>query len=85
MKTKPASGGKAWSDPDDAPKLSRSFFVRAEIKEGDRVIRPARPTRAAVLRLDPDVSEALRATGDDWRTKANEALRAAFARQAKSP
>jgi uncharacterized protein (DUF4415 family) len=78
MKTKTASGGKAWSDPDDAPKLTRSFFERAEIREGDKVIRPARrPT----LRLDADVAEALRGAGEDWRAKANEALRKVFGGQ----
>ena len=75
MKTKPASGGKAWSDTDDAPKLTRSFFERAEIREGDKVVRPARP---ATLRLDADVADALRGAGEDWRAKANEALRKAF-------
>jgi uncharacterized protein (DUF4415 family) len=85
MKTKPASGGKAWSDPDDAPKLTRSFFARAEIREGDKVIRPARPLRSATLRLNPDVLDALRESGDDWEAKANEALRAAFPRGAKAP
>lgn len=28
------------------------------------------------LRLDPDVLEALRATGDGWQTRVNETLRA---------
>jgi uncharacterized protein (DUF4415 family) len=58
--------------------LTRSFFERAEIREGDKVIRPA---RAATLRLDPDVAEALRSAGEDWRAKANEALRAAFGKR----
>ena len=81
MKTKPASGGKAWSDPDDAPILTRAFFARAEIKEADKVIRPARPARAVTLRLDPDVADALRESGDDWQARANEALRAALGRR----
>jgi uncharacterized protein (DUF4415 family) len=85
MKTKPASGAKAWSDPDDAPKLTKAFFARAEIREGDEFPRPARGAlpprgRKATLTLDPDVAEALRATGSDWEARANAALRAAFAK-----
>ncbi len=81
MKTKHASGVKVWSDPDDAPRLTRSFFARAEIRDGEKVIRPARRRRKSVLELEPDVAEALEATGDDWRARANEALRAAFAKR----
>ena len=78
MKTKPASGEKAWIDPDDAPRLTRSFFARAEIRDNDKIVRPA---RRATLRLDPDVVEALRAVGGDWQDKANAALRAAFSKR----
>ena len=81
MKTKTASGGKAWSDPDDAPQLTRSFFARAEIRDGDKIVRSARAAGAATLRLDPDVVDALQAVGDDWQAKANEALRAVFRRR----
>ncbi len=85
MKTKPASGAKAWSDPDDAPKLTKAFFARAEIREGDKVLRPPRGVlppkgRKVALPLDPDVAETLRATGNDWEARANAALRAAFAK-----
>ncbi len=83
MKTKPASGGRAWSDPDDAPRLTKSFFARAEIRDGERLVRPARPrasraSREATLRLDPDVADALQASGSDWPARANAALREAF-------
>jgi uncharacterized protein (DUF4415 family) len=86
MKTNRASGAKAWSDPDDAPKLTKTFFARAEIREGDKVVRPARGVlpprgRKVTLPLDPDVVEALRATGSDWAARANEALRAAFGKR----
>lgn len=30
-----------WIDPDDAPPLTREYFERAEIREGDTVIRRA--------------------------------------------
>jgi hypothetical protein len=71
MKTKPACSARAWSDPDNAPKPTKSFFAscfaRAEIRQGDKVLRPARGVlppkgRKATLSLDPDVVEALRAT-----------------------
>ena len=86
MKTKPTSGDKAWSEPDDAPKLTQAFFARAEIREGDKVLRPARGVlspkgRKTTLPLDPDVIEALRATGSDWEARANDALRAAFGKR----
>jgi len=86
MKTKPASGAKAWSDPDDAPKLTKTFFARAEIREGDKVLTPARgvlppKNRKVTLPLDPDVVEALRASGGDWEARANAALRAAFGKR----
>ena len=86
MKTKPASGAGAWSDPDDAPKLTKTFFARAEIREGDKVLRPARGVlpprgRKATLPLDADVVEALRATGSDWEARANAALREAFGKR----
>ncbi len=30
-----------WIDPDDAPELTDDFFRHAEIRQGDKVIRPA--------------------------------------------
>ena len=83
MKAKPASGARAWSDPDDAPTLTKSFFARAEIRDGEKLVRPSRSraTRAgreATLRLDPDVADALQASGGDWPARANAALREAF-------
>jgi hypothetical protein len=47
MPKKQKSGGsnkrKPWVDPDDAPELTDEMLDRAEISEGDRVIRPGRP------------------------------------------
>ncbi|MCW5688531.1 MAG: BrnA antitoxin family protein [Pseudolabrys sp.] len=82
MPRKKKSGKAAWSDPDDAPALTRGFFDRAEIREGDRVIRRGRPPlpspkQAVKLRLDADVLEAYRATGDGWQTRINADLRKA--------
>lgn len=82
MPKKKKSGAAAWVDPDDAPPLTEEFFDRAEIREGDRVIRPGRPPlpspkQAVKLRLDADVLEAYRATGDGWQTRINADLRRA--------
>jgi hypothetical protein len=47
MPKKQKSGGSAkrkpWVDPDDAPELTDEMLDRAEIREGDRIIRPGRP------------------------------------------
>ena len=56
-----------WIDPDEAPTLERDWFERAEIWEGNKLIRPGRPRKAAPkeavsLRLDPDVLEHFRAS-----------------------
>lgn len=72
-------------DPaDDAPELTDEFFEEADLYEGDKLIRRGRPKAAVTkepvkLRLDPDVLEALRATGDGWQTRINDMLRASLA------
>jgi uncharacterized protein (DUF4415 family) len=69
-----------WIDPDEAPRLERDWFDRAEIWEGNKLIRPGRPRKAAPkeavsLRLDPDVLEHFRASGPGWQSRINAALR----------
>jgi uncharacterized protein (DUF4415 family) len=74
-----------WVDPDDAPELTEEWFERAEIREGDRIIRPARigrpksesPKEAVNIRLDPDVLAYFRATGPGWQSRINADLRKA--------
>ena len=68
-------------DPDDAPELTDEFFEQADEYQGGKLVRRGRPKAAVTkvpvkLRLDPDVLEALRATGDGWQTRVNETLRA---------
>jgi uncharacterized protein (DUF4415 family) len=82
MPKKKKSGAAAWRDPDDAPPLTESFFDRAEIRRGDRIIRRGRPPlpnpkQAVKLRLDADVLAAYRATGNGWQTRINADLRKA--------
>ena len=74
-----------WVDPDDAPELTDEWFDKAEIRIGDRVIRPARGAgrppgstkRLVSLRLDEAVIAAFSADGPGWQTRINEALRKA--------
>ena len=81
MPRKPGAGAPAWSDPDDAPELTEAFFERADVFEGQRLVRRGRPKqdkvkRQVTLRLDAEVVEGLRATGPGWQTRANAALAA---------
>ena len=89
MPRKPDTGAPAWIDPDDAPGLDRAFFERADLYEGDRVVRRGRPKlekpkRQVTLRLDAEVVERLRATGPGWQTRANAALAEWLARLDRS-
>lgn len=77
-------------DPDDAPEWSDEVFQRAEVRDGDRVVRPASgtltkrgrpklesPKRQITLRLDGDLIDRLRETGPGWQRRINEILRKA--------
>jgi uncharacterized protein (DUF4415 family) len=82
MPRKKKSGSAAWADPDDAPMLNDKFFDRAEIRDGDTVVRRGRPPlpnpkQAVKLRLDADVIAAYRKTGEGWQTRINADLRKA--------
>ena len=43
MPKKKLTGARKRADPDDAPPLGRDWFKRAEIREGGRLVRKARP------------------------------------------
>jgi uncharacterized protein (DUF4415 family) len=84
MPTKKNTPETKWVDPDDATHLDRGWFERAELREGDRRIRPARAvgrprkevTKEAVnIRLDADVVAYFRSTGRGWQSRINDALR----------
>jgi uncharacterized protein (DUF4415 family) len=76
---------------DDLPEWTQDQFDRAEIRIGDRIIRPANgtltkagrpplgalPKRQVTLRLDPDVVDAFREGGPGWQSRMNAALRSA--------
>jgi uncharacterized protein (DUF4415 family) len=81
------TGKKKWVDPDDAPELTREYFRRADIYEGDKLVRRGRPpvgekTKQAVkLRLSPNVLDHFRAGGAGWQTRINETLEKAVKRE----
>lgn len=79
-----------WDDP-DLPEWTQDQFDRAEIRFGDRIIRPANGTlnkpgrppegdvakRQVTLRLDPEVIDRFRDGGPGWQSRINAALRKA--------
>lgn len=79
-----------WNDPDDAPEWSDEALARAELRDGDKVLREAsgtltkrgrppleNPKRQVTLRLDGDLLDRLRATGPGWQSRINDILRRA--------
>src|SRR3954454_23704328 len=66
---------KPWVDPDDAPEWTDEMVARAEISEGDRIIRRGRPPLGdkakgvVTRRLDADLLESYRALAPGWQTR----------------
>ena len=72
MQTKKPGPASGWVDPDDAPVLTREWFERADLHQGDKIVRRGRPKsdnpkeavnlrlgcRAVVSRTSPDVKRA---------------------------
>ncbi|MCX8478057.1 MAG: BrnA antitoxin family protein [Sphingomonas sp.] len=88
MSAKGRDTKRNWVDPDEAPEWDTEAFARAEIRQDDRVLRPAdgtltgrgrprseNPKQLVSLRLDREVLERLRAMGPGWQTQVNAALR----------
>jgi len=83
MNAKKASTLSTWTDPDDAPALTEEFFRKAELFNGETLVRRGRPKASVTkmpikIRLDADVLAALRASGDGWQTRINDTLRASL-------
>lgn len=92
MTKKLAKSAPTWVDPDDAPEWTEDQLARAELAIGGKVLREAqgtlskprgrpkldRPKESVTVRLDPDVVDALRATGTGWQGRMNETLRKAL-------
>ncbi|HXP03487.1 MAG TPA: BrnA antitoxin family protein [Stellaceae bacterium] len=84
MPTKKSTTERKWIDPDEIPHLDRDWFERAEIRDGGRLIRAARPVgrprkaapkKAVNIRLDPDVVAHFQEEGPGWQSRINAALR----------
>lgn len=83
MTAKNSSTPATWTDPDDAPALTESFFKTADVYVGTERKARGRPKAAVTkepvkLRLDADVLAALRASGEGWQTRVNQTLRASL-------
>jgi uncharacterized protein (DUF4415 family) len=77
-----------WVDPDEAPLLTKDFFEGAEVREGDKIVRPAAATmtrmgrpplgeaakKQVTLRLDGAVIDAFKAGGAGWQSRINDVL-----------
>ena len=83
--------GESWNDPDDAPEWPDEVFGRAEIRDGDRLVRAAtgtltrkgrprlsEPKKQVTMRLDGAVLDRLRASGPGWQSRVNAILRKAL-------
>jgi uncharacterized protein (DUF4415 family) len=86
MPRKKPSGAKNWVDPDDAPVLTQDHFRRADVYEGEKLVRRGRPRsanpkEAVKLRLSPDVLAHFRSGGPGWQTRINATLEKAVARE----
>lgn len=79
-----------WVDPDEAPEWTAEAFERAEIRDGDQLVRSAsgtlnqrgrpkldQPKKQITLRLDQDVIDRLRASGPGWQGRINDILKKA--------
>jgi uncharacterized protein (DUF4415 family) len=68
---------------EEAPEWTDEMLDRADLMDGDRVIRRGKrgrprldaPKEQVTLRIDHDVLEGYRATGQGWQSRINEALR----------
>lgn len=72
MSGKKKPGPTAWVDPDDAPELTAEFFERAEVRDGDKVIRRGRPPvpeprQQVSIRFPAATLAKLRARGPGWQ------------------
>ena len=78
-------------DEDDASEWTAEMFNRAEVRIGDRIVRPAsgtltrrgrpkaeQPKQQVTLRLDQAVLDGFRSAGPGWQSRINDALRKAL-------
>jgi uncharacterized protein (DUF4415 family) len=73
---------------EDAPEWTAEDLARADLYEGDKLIRrgrppKARPKEAVKLRLSPEILDHYRAGGPGWQTRINATLERAVKRDKK--
>jgi len=74
---------------EDAPEWTEEDFARADLYEGEKLIRrgrppKARPKEAVKLRLSPEVLDHFRGGGPGWQTRINATLERAVEREKKA-
>lgn len=65
---------------DDIPELEDDFFKRAELKNGNQVIRAGRPKlenpkEKVTIRFDAEIVDYFKSTGKGWQTRLNDAVK----------
>ena len=91
MNVKLQNSPAPWVDPDDAPELSDEFFDKGSWRLGAQAVSPHEAsaivgqqvaqssaisaTVSTTLRLDVDVLQAFKATGEGWQLLMNIALK----------
>jgi uncharacterized protein (DUF4415 family) len=81
MTGKKRASKATWTDPDEAPELTDDWFAKADLYQGEKLVRRsgrpqmAAPKEAVNIRLDPDVLAHFRGTGPGWQSRINAALR----------
>jgi uncharacterized protein (DUF4415 family) len=86
MRKKKPIGQSEWTDPHDAPELSKEDFERADVYEGSRLTSRGRPPLAnkreqISIRLSPEVIAHFRAQGARWQSSINDELKKVVSRQ----
>lgn len=81
MKKSNEKSATSWIDPDDAPEITDDWIAEADLFNGDKLIRRGRPRKPnpktqVTLRLNPEVVEFFKSTGDGWQTRMNDILEA---------
>lgn len=82
MTAKKSATKSPWIDPDDVPELTDEWFQKADLYDGEKLIRRGRrpldsPKKAISLRLDADVLDKFKAGGPGWQGRMNDVLRKA--------
>jgi uncharacterized protein (DUF4415 family) len=79
MNVNRSASRKRSKSTEDAPELTDKWFRRADLYEGDKLVRRGRPkgsgTKELVsLRVDKDALAAFRASGPGWQVRINDAI-----------